>query len=172
MNAVTVSLYIGGPLQKSPMMQVIVINGASGCRLTGKPMNCSLAMRTRKASLACLPKQNQQAVVKACHRQEQHNSLMAVVAVKSDRISVVIPVLNEAGCITRTLDRLQAMRRRGHELIVVDGVLYCSVEDIPPEVRKKYPNLVVGTVCDASGKEIDVAAPLLEISRSVAEIVA
>ena len=46
---------------------------------------------------------------------------MAVAAVKSDRISVVIPVLNEAGCITRTLGRLQAMRRRGHELIVVDG---------------------------------------------------
>jgi rSAM/selenodomain-associated transferase 2 len=46
---------------------------------------------------------------------------MAVAAVKSARISVVIPVLNEAECITLTLDRLQAMRRRGHEIIVVDG---------------------------------------------------
>jgi len=46
---------------------------------------------------------------------------MAAAAVKSARISVVIPVLNEAGYITRTLDRLQAMRRRGHEIIVVDG---------------------------------------------------
>ena len=51
----------------------------------------------------------------------KHNSLMAVAAVNSARISIVIPALNEAGCITRTLDKLQAMRRRGHELIVVDG---------------------------------------------------
>jgi rSAM/selenodomain-associated transferase 2 len=46
---------------------------------------------------------------------------MAVAAVSSTRISVVIPVLNEAGYIARILDRLQAMRRRGHEIIVVDG---------------------------------------------------
>ena len=47
-----------------------------------------------------------------------HNSLKVVAAVK---VSIVIPALNEAGCIARTLDRLQAMRQRGHELIVVDG---------------------------------------------------
>ena len=46
---------------------------------------------------------------------------MAVAAVNSAMISIVIPALNEAGCITRTLDKLQAMRQRGHELIVVDG---------------------------------------------------
>ena len=46
---------------------------------------------------------------------------MVVAAVNSARISVVIPALNEAGCITRTLDKLQAVRQRGHELIVVDG---------------------------------------------------
>jgi len=44
-----------------------------------------------------------------------------VAAVNSIRISVIIPALNEAGCIARTLDSLQAMRRRGHEIIVVDG---------------------------------------------------
>jgi len=44
-----------------------------------------------------------------------------VAAVNFFRISVIIPALNEAGCIARTLDSLQAMRRRGHEVIVVDG---------------------------------------------------
>lgn len=48
-------------------------------------------------------------------------SMMAGAAVSSTRISVVIPALNEAGNITRTLNSLQAMRGRGHEVIVVDG---------------------------------------------------
>ena len=46
---------------------------------------------------------------------------MAGVAVSIARISVIIPALNEAGNIARTLDSLQAMRQRGHEVIVVDG---------------------------------------------------
>lgn len=37
------------------------------------------------------------------------------------KISVVIPVLNEAGCIEECLGRLQDLRRGGHEVIVVDG---------------------------------------------------
>jgi len=36
-------------------------------------------------------------------------------------ISVVIPVFNEAATIKQTLDGLQALRRAGHEIIVVDG---------------------------------------------------
>jgi rSAM/selenodomain-associated transferase 2 len=36
-------------------------------------------------------------------------------------ISVVIPARNEAGNIAATLAPLQALRRRGHEVIVVDG---------------------------------------------------
>ena len=36
-------------------------------------------------------------------------------------ISIVVPVLNEAGGIVDTLEALQGMRRRGHEIIVVDG---------------------------------------------------
>jgi len=46
---------------------------------------------------------------------------MAGAAVSTTRISVIIPALNEAGNIVRTLDSLQPMRRRGHEIIVVDG---------------------------------------------------
>ena len=37
------------------------------------------------------------------------------------RISIVIPVLNEAALIVQTLSALQAWRAAGHELIVVDG---------------------------------------------------
>lgn len=39
----------------------------------------------------------------------------------SPRISVVIPALDEAGEIEETLRALQPLRRRGHEVIVVDG---------------------------------------------------
>jgi rSAM/selenodomain-associated transferase 2 len=37
------------------------------------------------------------------------------------KISIIIPVLNEAALITQTLSTLQALRAAGHELIVVDG---------------------------------------------------
>jgi len=36
-------------------------------------------------------------------------------------LSIIIPVLNEAPIIDQTLARLQPLRARGHELIVVDG---------------------------------------------------
>ncbi len=36
-------------------------------------------------------------------------------------ISVIVPAYNEATAIERTLDGLQALRRAGHEVIVVDG---------------------------------------------------
>ena len=36
-------------------------------------------------------------------------------------ISIVVPVRNEAACIEAQLQRLQAYRSRGHELIVIDG---------------------------------------------------
>lgn len=36
-------------------------------------------------------------------------------------ITLIIPTLNEAGSIASTLAALQPLRRRGHELIVVDG---------------------------------------------------
>ena len=37
------------------------------------------------------------------------------------RLSVVVPVLNDAACIVGALRSLQPLRARGHELIVVDG---------------------------------------------------
>jgi rSAM/selenodomain-associated transferase 2 len=37
------------------------------------------------------------------------------------KISIIIPVLNEAALITQTLSTLQPLRAAGHELIVVDG---------------------------------------------------
>jgi rSAM/selenodomain-associated transferase 2 len=36
-------------------------------------------------------------------------------------ISIIVPVLNEAANIAQALQRLQPMRARGHEVIVVDG---------------------------------------------------
>ena len=36
-------------------------------------------------------------------------------------ISIIVTALNEASHITEVLGRLQAFRRRGHEVIVVDG---------------------------------------------------
>ena len=37
------------------------------------------------------------------------------------KISIIIPVLNEAGCIEECLAGLQEMRQKGHEVVVVDG---------------------------------------------------
>lgn len=37
------------------------------------------------------------------------------------RLSIVIPVLNEAGCLQDLLESLQPLRHEGHEVIVVDG---------------------------------------------------
>jgi len=46
---------------------------------------------------------------------------MAAAAVNSRQLSVIIPTLNEAGCIQSTLQPLQPLRARGHEIILVDG---------------------------------------------------
>ena len=45
----------------------------------------------------------------------------ACTAAERCRLSVIVPALNEAGYIERTLEGLQELRRRGHEVIVVDG---------------------------------------------------
>ena len=39
----------------------------------------------------------------------------------AERLSVIVPALNEARLIEGALGRLQALRERGHEVIVVDG---------------------------------------------------
>jgi len=46
---------------------------------------------------------------------------VATAAVNSGQLSVIIPTLNEAGCIQSTLESLQSLRSRGHEIILVDG---------------------------------------------------
>jgi len=46
---------------------------------------------------------------------------MATVAADNRQLSVIIPTLNEAGCIQSTLETLQPLRSRGHEVILVDG---------------------------------------------------
>ena len=37
------------------------------------------------------------------------------------QLSIILPVLNEAACIAAALAALEPLRRRGHEVIVVDG---------------------------------------------------
>jgi len=46
---------------------------------------------------------------------------VATAAANGNRLSIVIPVLNEAGRIQATLEPLQTLRQNGHEIIVVDG---------------------------------------------------
>ncbi|MDH3980695.1 MAG: TIGR04283 family arsenosugar biosynthesis glycosyltransferase [Gammaproteobacteria bacterium] len=46
---------------------------------------------------------------------------MVAAAADHLHISIIIPVLNEAGAITATLESLQPLRRNGHEVVVVDG---------------------------------------------------
>jgi rSAM/selenodomain-associated transferase 2 len=46
---------------------------------------------------------------------------MVAAAADYRRLSVIIPVLNEANAITATLESLQPLRRNGHEVVVVDG---------------------------------------------------
>ncbi|MGD8630250.1 MAG: TIGR04283 family arsenosugar biosynthesis glycosyltransferase [Gammaproteobacteria bacterium] len=46
---------------------------------------------------------------------------MAAAVPEPLQLSVIIPALNEAAAITTTLQALQPLRARGHEVIVVDG---------------------------------------------------
>jgi len=39
----------------------------------------------------------------------------------SVQLSIIVPALNEAGCIRELLRQLEALRAQGHEVIVVDG---------------------------------------------------
>lgn len=56
--------------------------------------------------------------------------VVAVLLTNQMKISVIIPVLNEAGGIFQTLSNLQALRQRGHEVIVVDGKSHDDTMDI------------------------------------------
>lgn len=46
------------------------------------------------------------------------------------RISIIIPALNEADHIQQTLGALQPLRRRSHEIIVVDGGSYDETQSL------------------------------------------
>ena len=48
------------------------------------------------------------------------------------RLSIVIPALDEARGIVATLTALQPLRRRGHEVIVVDGGSADATLDLAP----------------------------------------
>jgi rSAM/selenodomain-associated transferase 2 len=52
----------------------------------------------------------------------------------TERLSVVVPALNEARQIGGALEALAALRRRGHEVIVVDG----DSEDGTPELAEPH----------------------------------
>ncbi len=59
----------------------------------------------------------------------------------ADRISIIIPALNEAAGIGDTLAPLQALRARGHEVVVVDG----GSTDGTPELARALADRVVAS---------------------------
>jgi rSAM/selenodomain-associated transferase 2 len=56
-----------------------------------------------------------------------------------DRISIIVPTLNEAANIEAALARLQPLRGRGHELVVADG----GSRDGTPELARPFADRVV-----------------------------
>jgi rSAM/selenodomain-associated transferase 2 len=64
---------------------------------------------------------------------------VADAAETTGRLSVIVPALNEAAGITATLQRLQTLRNRGHEVIVVDG----ASTDATVELAKPLADRVI-----------------------------
>lgn len=58
--------------------------------------------------------------------------------VKLRKLSVIIPVLNERDCIVDTLLKLQRLRQRGHEVILVDG----GSDDATPAVAEPFTDRI------------------------------
>jgi rSAM/selenodomain-associated transferase 2 len=56
-------------------------------------------------------------------------------------LSIIIPVLNEAGIIVSALSRLQSFRAAGHEIIVVDG----GSNDGTPALSEPLANRVISS---------------------------
>jgi rSAM/selenodomain-associated transferase 2 len=56
-------------------------------------------------------------------------------------LSIIIPVLNEAKVIVRTLTSFQSLREAGHEIIVVDG----GSNDGTPVLSEPLANRVIGS---------------------------
>jgi rSAM/selenodomain-associated transferase 2 len=59
----------------------------------------------------------------------------------AERLSVIIPALNEAAGIRDTLAPLQALRARGHEVVVVDG----GSADGTPELARPLADRVIAS---------------------------
>jgi rSAM/selenodomain-associated transferase 2 len=84
-------------------------------------------MATPSSICRMIPLRRQQRPVAGDRRQWQAQyqkggqHRMAVAAADLLQLSVIIPALNEAAAITATLQALQPLRARGHEVIVVDG---------------------------------------------------
>ncbi len=57
--------------------------------------------------------------------------------IPASRISIIIPVLNEAACLQAHLQRLQPWRAAGHEVIVVDGGSHDGSERIASKLADK-----------------------------------
>lgn len=72
-------------------------------------------------------------------------------AASTGNLSIIIPALNEAGCIQTLCTSLQPLRRRGHELILVDGG---SVDDT---VKLASP-LVDKTIGSGKGRAVQMQA--------------
>lgn len=59
----------------------------------------------------------------------------------AERISIIVPALNEAAGIGGTLARLQRLRARGHQVVVVDG----GSTDGTPELARPLADRVVAS---------------------------
>jgi len=64
---------------------------------------------------------------------------MAAAAAEPLQLSVIIPALNEAAAITATLQALQPLRERGHEVIVVDG----GSQDLTADLSRPLADRVI-----------------------------
>ena len=61
----------------------------------------------------------------------------------SRRLSIIIPALNESAVLPRTLQRLQSLRARGHEVILVDG----RSDDSTGKIAQPLVDRVLDTRC-------------------------
>lgn len=66
---------------------------------------------------------------------------MVVAADERRQISVIVPALNEAPHISATLARLRLLRKRGHEVIVIDGG---SGDDTPALAGPLADRVIIG----------------------------
>ncbi len=65
--------------------------------------------------------------------------MMAMATMPTPPLSLIIPVLNEAATITTTLNRLEPLRQRGTEVIVIDG----GSRDGTPELARPHCQKVI-----------------------------